>query len=146
MGGWVAAETLARETGLLGGVIISAADLGAMGLRGQQHRAELAARMNDNRETLAGATGESMADELVNHAKEWSFSALAPKLATRRLLVLYSNDFVKPDSIALTAAIKAAGGTTVSSNYVATDHSWSDQRIALESLVISWLDSLPAHP
>jgi acetyl esterase/lipase len=64
----------------------------------------------------------------------------------RRLLVLYSNDFVKADSTAFISAIKNAGGKTISSNYVATDHSWSDHRIALESLVINWLQSLPTHP
>lgn len=126
--------------------MISAADMGAMGLRGQQNRAELAAVMNDNRETLAGVTGETMSDELATHAKEWSFSVLAPKLVSRPLLVLYSSDFVKSDSIALTAAVKAAGGTTISSKYVTTDHSWSDQRIALGSLLISWLQNLPARP
>jgi uncharacterized protein len=146
MGAWVMAETLARDSALLGGVAISAGDIGALGLHVQQNRAEVVASMNDDRESLAGVTGESMAEEAASHGKEWSFGALAPQLVHRRLLVLYSNDFVKPDSIALIDAIKAAGGKTVSSDYVVTDHSWSDHRIALESLVINWLQSLPAHP
>jgi pimeloyl-ACP methyl ester carboxylesterase len=146
LGGWVAAETLARDPNLLGGVLICPADFGAVGLRGQQKRSEVVALMNDNRESLAGVTGESMADELVSHAQEWSFSTLAPGLVHRQLFVLYSNDFLKPDSIRLVDDIKIAGGTTCTSDYVDTDHSWSDHRIALESLVINWLRSLPAHP
>ena len=66
--------------------------------------------MNDNRESLNGVTGESMTDEVVSHGKEWSFNTLAPELVHRRLLVLYSNDFVKADSMALVGAVKAAGG------------------------------------
>ena len=146
MGGWVTAETLAHSSGLLGAVIISSGDFGAIGLRAQKDHAAVVSNMDDNRETLAGVTGESMAAELMDHGQEWSFSALAPQLVHRRLLVLYSNDFVKADSMELIDAIKATGGKTISSNYVATDHSWSDHRIALESLVINWLQSLPAHP
>ena len=146
MGGWVAAETLAQDSSLLGAVIISAGDMGAIGLRAQQNRPAVIADMNDNKESLAGVTGESMADELKSHGKEWSFKTLAPELIHRNLLVLYSNDFVKADSLELIKEVKAAGGTTITGKYVVTDHSWSDHRIALESLVINWLETLPAHP
>ncbi len=143
MGGWVTAETLAHDPALLGGVIISPGDFGAIGMYAQQQRDQVIAQMNDNRETLAGVTGESMTDEVAQHAKEWSFSTLAPQLVDRRLLVLYSNDFVKSDALELVKDVKAAGGKKISSHYVVTDHSWSDHRIALESLVIHWLQGLP---
>jgi len=146
MGGWVTAETLAHENGVLGAVIISAGDMGGFGLQGRQNRASVVSFMADNLETLAGASGESMADELIAHGDEWSFATLAPKLVHRRLLVLYSDDFVKANSVALIGAIKAAGGAELQSVNVPTDHSWSDHRIALESLVINWLQSLPATP
>jgi acetyl esterase/lipase len=143
MGGWVTAQTLAHDSNLLGAVIISAGDFGAIGLRAQQNRQAVIADMNDNRESLAGVTGESMADELKEHGKDWSFRALAPELIHRNLLVLYSNDFVKAASLELIKDVKAAGGTTIAEKYVVTDHSWSDHRIALESLVINWLQTLP---
>jgi len=143
MGGWVTAETLAREPDLLGAIIISPGDFGAIGLRAQQNRDAVVAAMNDNRESLAGVTGESMTDELMAHGKDWSFKTLAPQLIHRKLRVLYSNDFVKADSQELIKDVKAAGGTTIDEKYVVTDHSWSDHRIALESLVIGWLKSLP---
>jgi uncharacterized protein len=142
MGGWVTAETLARDPDVLGGITISAGDFGAIGLHAQKKRDEAVALMNDNRETLTGVTGESMTDEVVAHAKDWSFKTLAPQLVQRKLLVLYSNDFVKPDSVDLIKEVKAAGGTMIEEKYVVTDHSWSDHRIALESLVINWLDGL----
>jgi acetyl esterase/lipase len=143
MGGWVTAETLAQDAALLGGVIISPGDMGGAGLAAQEHRAQVVAAMNDDRESLVGVSGESMTDELAQHGQEWAFSTLAPQLVHRRLLVLYGNDFVKNDSLELIKDIKAAGGKMLSSHYVVTDHSWSDHRIALESLVINWLQSLP---
>ena len=146
MGGWVTAETLAREPNVLAAVIISAGDFGAIGLGAQQNRDAVIALMNDNRESLAGVTGESMADELMAHGKDWSFKTLAPQLIHRKLLVLYSNDFVKADSLELIKDVRASGGTTIAEKYVVTDHSWSDHRIALESLVINWLGSLPGPP
>lgn len=143
MGGWVAAETLAHEPNLLGAVTISAGDIGAIGLGAAQNRDAVVALMNDNRESLAGVTGESMADEVIAHGRDWSFKTLAPGLVHRKLFVLYSNDFVKADSLELIKDVRAAGGTTIAGEYVVTDHSWSDHRIALESLVINWLGSLP---
>ena len=143
MGGWVTAETLAAEPGLLGGVTISAGDMGLLGQGARKDRAAIVKSMAENRESL-NATAEQMADELALHAEEWTFAALAPKLKDRRLLVLYSDDFVKSHSEALAAAVKAAGGTMVATGHEPTDHGWSDHRIALETRVIDWLKSLPA--
>jgi len=64
-------------------------------------------------------------------------------LIHRNLFVLYSNDFVKAASLELIKDVKEAGGTTIAERYVVTDHSWSDHRIALESLVVNWLGTLP---
>jgi pimeloyl-ACP methyl ester carboxylesterase len=143
MGGWVTAETLAAEPGLLGGVTISAGDMGLLGQGARKDRASIVATMADNRESL-NATAQQMADEVAAHADDWTFATLAPRLKDRRLLVLYSDDFVKGHSEALVAAIKAAGGTMVATGHEPTDHGWSDHRIALETRVIDWLKSLPA--
>jgi pimeloyl-ACP methyl ester carboxylesterase len=146
MGGWVAAETLADDPVLLGAVIISAGDFGALGLAGRGDRPALIAAMNANRESLAGVTGESMADELIAHADAWSFQSLAPRLAARRLLVLYSDDFVKAHSVALLSELKSVPAGRIQSAYTPTDHSWSDARISLEAQAVNWLATLPAGP
>ena len=145
MGGWVTLHIAAADTGLLGAVTISAGDLGALGLSAQHDRAAAVARMKDNMESLADVTPETMTDELVAHANEWSFDSLAPKLTGTRLLVLYSADFVQADSENLIAKVASAGGKRLDSAYVATDHSWSDRRLQLQALVIDWLESLRAR-
>lgn len=144
MGGWVAAQTAASEPDLLATVTICARDMGHIGIAARSDLAAVASVMDDNRETLAGVTGERMAQELAALGPAWSFATLAARLKDKRLLVLYSNDFAKPDSKTLIARVKAEGGKSIRSVYIPTDHNWSDRRIALSALVINGLQSLPA--
>jgi hypothetical protein len=58
------------------------------------------------------------------------------------LLVLSADDGLAPQTDALVAAIRAAGGHSVEAVHQATDHSWSDHRIYLEGAVIKWLAKL----
>jgi uncharacterized protein len=58
-------------------------------------------------------------------------------------LVLTSDDGGAPAANALVKAVRAKGNTSVTVVHEATDHSWSDKRIALESAVLQWLDRLP---
>jgi uncharacterized protein len=58
------------------------------------------------------------------------------------LLVLTSDDGLAGMSDALSNGIRAAKGTKLTAIHVATDHSWSDSRIRLQSEIISWLDTL----
>lgn len=141
MGGWVTAQTMAQDDHLLGAVMISAGDIGNGALLARSNRTAALAFMNDSRESLA-ATGEEMTDELIAPHPDWSLPALAPQLGARKLLVLYSEDFVKQDSVAFIAAAHTAGATGVTDAYVATDHSWSDKRIDLQARVVTWLTSL----
>jgi pimeloyl-ACP methyl ester carboxylesterase len=141
MGGWVTVQTLAQDDSVLGGVVISSGDFGEGDFIAGKDK--LTKEMDENRESLAGVTGAQMADEILAHHGVWSLRALAPKLVNKRLYVLYSEDFVKADSVGLIKAVKASGGKMITEKYVATDHSWSDRRIELEALVIRWLDALP---
>jgi broad specificity polyphosphatase/5'/3'-nucleotidase SurE len=58
------------------------------------------------------------------------------------LLALTSDDGLAPGTDALVQAIQAKGGHKVTALHVATDHSWSDRRITLESEIIKWLNGL----
>jgi uncharacterized protein len=139
MGGWVTALTAAHDHQLMGAILISAAD---MGLVGRSPKDKAVAEMADDMETLAGVTPQSMVDELSAHAKEFVFANAAEGLAKIPLLVLSANDGLAPHTDALVAAIKAKGGTQVAATHMDTDHGWSDHRIALESMVITWLTGL----
>lgn len=137
MGGWVTAMTAEQDSGLMGAVLISAANMGA---RGSIPRDKLAAAMKDNgMEALAGTSPEIMADELITKNAQFDFVTNAPKLAQTPLLVLSSDDGLAPVTDALVAAIGKGKARKV---HVATDHGWSDARIRLQSEIINWLATL----
>jgi pimeloyl-ACP methyl ester carboxylesterase len=139
MGGWVTAHTAAHHPELAGAIMISAADMGAVG---HSPRDQLIGFMADDMESLAGVTAESMADDVIAGAPQWTFDKAAPGLSHTRLLVLTSNDGLAPQADALVASVRAEGNTRVTVVHRATDHSWSDARIALESEVLKWLSRL----
>jgi len=136
MGGWVTVHTASHHPELLGAVLISAADMGG---RGGVPRDTLVAAMADNMESLSGVTPETMADELRESASRFQFGAAAAGLARTPLLVITSNDGLAPSNDALVKKLRALGNSRIAQVHLATDHSYSDKRIALESAVINWL-------
>ncbi|HET7603253.1 MAG TPA: alpha/beta hydrolase [Gemmatimonadales bacterium] len=143
MGGWVTVLTASHHPELAGAVLLSAADMGAMA-GGRRDR--LVRTMADNMESLAGVTPESMADEIRSRGAHWRFADAEPGLAHLPLLVLTANDGLAPMSDSLVVALRALGNERITTLHAATDHSWSDRRIELESAVINWLDALAREP
>jgi uncharacterized protein len=140
MGGWVVVHTAAHDHALIGAILVSAADMGSLG---ELPRERLVPEMADNMEALAGVTAESMADELRAHAKAFRFENAAAGLSQTPLLALTADDGLAPHTELLAHAIEAQGGHKVTVMHVATDHGWSDHRIALESTILTWLAGLP---
>jgi pimeloyl-ACP methyl ester carboxylesterase len=138
MGGWVTAMTAGADPDLAGAVLISAADVGRLGLAPQ---AERLATARENMETLAGVTPESMAREMTT-LTDAGFAQAAPGLARKPVLVLTSDDGLAPMADALVADLRKRGDSQVSAIHEATDHGWSGRRVALEAAVISWLAGL----
>ena len=138
MGGWATLHTAAHDHALLGAVAISPGDMGGVG---RLPRAQAIVAMSANSETLA-TTPAAMANEVATFADDMGFASSAAGLATTRLLVLTSDDGLAPPAEALVKRLRAAGNTHVTANHVATDHGWSDHRIALQELVLGWADAL----
>ncbi|HEY8309757.1 MAG TPA: alpha/beta hydrolase [Gemmatimonadaceae bacterium] len=139
MGGWVTVLTAAHEHGLLGAVLISAADMGAVA---GMPRDTAIAMMATDMESLAGTSPQQMADELLAHGKEWTFPTAYAGLTALPMLVVTSDDGLAPMNAALVSTVRTRGNTHVSTAHFPTDHSYSDQRIALESAVIRWLQTM----
>lgn len=138
MGGWATAQVASKDPGLVGAVLISAADMGGIGGR---PRAAVVQAAAGNAETLV-TTPEKMADELAAEISKLPLKDTAAGLSKLPVLVLSSDDGLAPGTDALAAAIEAAGGQ-VQKAHEATDHSWSDKRIRLAGLIIDWLNGLP---
>jgi uncharacterized protein len=139
MGGWVVALTAPHDHALIGAVLISAGDMGRLG---DLARNTAVAEMADNMEALAGVTPESMADEVIANSKSFRMTKAAEDLVNMPLLALTADDGLAPHTDALVQAIREGGGKKVIERHVATDHSWSDHRIALATIVLTWLAGL----
>lgn len=140
LGGWVAALTAARHPELRGAALISPGNLGTIGRLPRAQAVTLLA--DDGLEALAGTSPEIMADELIAHADAYDFVRAAPALTQMPLFVATADDGLAPHADALVAAVRAAHGGRVVALHVATDHSWSDQRVRLASETIRWLHGL----
>ncbi len=136
MGGWVTALTAARHPELAGAILISAADMGAIG---KVRRDTLVTWMAEDLESLAGVTAESMADDLIAGAARWGFDSAAAGLSRLPMLVLSTDDGLAPQTDALVARMRSLGNTRVTAEHHRTDHSWSDRRIGLATVVLNWL-------
>jgi len=139
MGGWVAAHTAERDQHLIGTILICAANMGNMG---RSHSEELA-HMASDMETLATTTPAKMTEELERNRATFDWTPGERALAKSPLLVLSADDGLAPSLDKLAAEVRAVPGAHVTMVHVATDHSWNDQRIRLESEVIRWLQALP---
>ena len=139
--GGMAAAIIGRDNpGLLGVVMISAADFGQIGdPKTSGGETKLATFMADNMESLAGTSPATLAHEATIEAPHWDFVDYAPALAHHPLLLITSNDGLADASNALAKAVRKQGGD-VTEVHLATDHSYSDQRIALETAVLAWLE------
>ena len=152
MGGFMALEAGARDTGIAGVITISAADMGMTQLLAApvEQRAAFAAVIApqlaaEGMAPLAGTSPEALAKELVANVAEWNFPSLAGGLAGRPLLAITSDDGWRAPAETLVTAIGKAGGKHASTVHMATDHSYSDHRIALEEAVLGLLQQRAGH-
>jgi uncharacterized protein len=138
MGGWATARVVAADPTLLGAILIAPADMGGLG---KLKRGDVVKAAADNAETLV-TTPEKMADELISQSNQFALAKTAAGLAKTPLLVLTADDGLANSANSLVSAIRAQGGTRVQTQHFATDHSWSDARLALASSVVDWLQGL----
>jgi pimeloyl-ACP methyl ester carboxylesterase len=149
MGGFMARYAGAQDPAIKAVGLISAADMGVdkvQSLKPGQEKdatARLAAHLAaEGMAPLAGCTPESLAKEVVANAAAWNVVALAPKLANRPMLVITSDDSLAPSNDAFVEALRKAGATELTTIHMTTDHSYSDQRIALQKAVLDALEYL----
>jgi pimeloyl-ACP methyl ester carboxylesterase len=149
MGGFIALVVGAQDPALKAIIGISAADFGAGSIVHLPPASRPAAAaslaqhlVEEGMAPLAGTTPQALADEVLKNAGPWSFPGLAPRLTTRPVLLITSNDGLRATDETLVTAIQQAGGRQAGTVHFDTDHAYSDHRIALESAVLDGLASL----
>jgi pimeloyl-ACP methyl ester carboxylesterase len=144
MGGFTAGWTAAHDPDVAGAALISAWNVGGevSHLPGAKEKEYLAGLDENLAVSLAGCTPAGLLAEARAHVREWDMTGWAAGLQPRPVLFVNSDDGNAPDSQALARALRQAGDRHVTEVHLATDHAYSDHRIALASTVVRWLESL----
>jgi hypothetical protein len=149
MGGFMARYVAANDPAIKAVGLIFAADMAAdkiesipTAYRGHAVEPIATSLAAEGMAPLAGCTPKSLAEESVANADTWNIPALAPKLATRPVLVITSDDGLAPSNDAFVAALPRNAAGRLTTLHLATDHSYSDHRIALQAAILNWLAGL----
>ena len=88
---------------------------------------------------LAGCTAESLGHEVFRNRERLNFLSFVPALASRPVTIITSDDGLTGDNDKLLAALEKAGDRHAKGLHIPTDHSYSDHRIALQTMVLEAL-------
>lgn len=132
---------LGDDPAIAGFVMISAADLGGWSklLDTSEKRTKAEPAFADD-VSFTNMTFTEMADEITANAKAWDWRTRAAMMKSRPVLIIDSNDGLKPANDQAAAAIAIAGGKAPTQIKFETDHSYNDHRIALATAVVGWLE------
>lgn len=151
-GGAVAAHAARDPKGLLGVVLIAPWDFGNEGrqwstLSKEKRHAAAAAGFDDVSGRLAGATPDSLADEIVRDGERLALTTSADAVAALpTLLVTAERDGEDCKAEALLAEMRRSGAPRLTATRLDTDHAFNSHRVALAALVVRWAAALPGAP
>ena len=141
MGGATATMTAAGTTGLDGLVLIDAWNPAAGTSKGAITRNELVKGFDDFGNSLHGATPETVADDAVANSSKWNLVRAAARLRGLPVLTVNAQYGIGARNRPVTAALRLAGARVTAID-IASDHSFSDHRIALSQTIVRWLQGL----
>jgi uncharacterized protein len=140
-GGFVAAYVGSHDPDISAIGIISATNLGKINFDPKERDARLK-RWQAQLHPVHGATASDLFAEAERHAKEWDYVQWADALRTRPVLLVEADDQNHADMEALATALRQKRAVALEQRVVDTDHSFSDRRIELQTIVIHWLEKL----
>ncbi|WP_174273177.1 alpha/beta fold hydrolase [Sphingomonas bacterium] len=146
LGGIVAARVSADDDAVAGTFLIDPADIAATGrdfADPAKKQAFVEGELRGDMPPLAGTSVEALSDETAQAGEALDLVAAARKLADRPLMVIGAERGIGQRGKAAAEAAVAAGGPWVQSETWATDHSFSDMRIALSARLVGWLWTVP---
>ena len=140
-GGFLAGYTGSHDSAIKAVAMIAATNVGKINANPKEREARLQ-RWETQLHPVRGATATGLFEEAERHAKEWDYVQWADGLRNRPVLLVEADDQNRSEMEALAAALRQKGNAILEERAVATDHSFSDQRIALQAIVIDWLEKL----
>lgn len=151
MGGFAVASAAAHDPRVAGVVMISAWNIAGpyTDLPDDQESAAVAKFVQGQKKNdlapLAGCTAESLGQEVFRQRKELNLLRFAPALSSRPVLIVTSNDGLAAANEKLYEALRKNGDRRAQIFHLATDHSYSGLRIALEEKIVTELSSIAAQ-
>jgi pimeloyl-ACP methyl ester carboxylesterase/ketosteroid isomerase-like protein len=143
-GGFIAGYTASHDPDIEAVAMIAAVNLGRINADPKEREARLK-RWETQLHPVRGATAAGLFAEAERHAKDWDYVQWAEALYGRPVLLVEADDQNRTDMEALASALRQKGAVALEQNEVATDHSFSDHRIALQSIALRWLEKLTAN-
>jgi uncharacterized protein len=140
-GAFLAGYEASHDPDMLAVAMISAVNLGKINTDSKDREIRLK-RWQTQLHPVRGSTAEELFAEAARHSKDWDYVQWADGLRGRRVLLVEADDQNHSDMEALAAALRQKGSLALDHVAVATDHSFSDHRIALQTIVLEWLEKL----
>lgn len=150
LGGFIAAYVGALDPDIMAVGLISAANPDDMSAA-QGPAAAAIRRLGEHfsrydMQPLSGCTPAALAREAIDHRSSWNFHDYLPMLADRPVLIITANDGLASHDRTLGRVLREHGDRLVTEQHFTCDHSYSSDRIGLETAVIRWLHTLPPKP
>jgi pimeloyl-ACP methyl ester carboxylesterase len=139
MGGFLAGYEAAHDPDITAVAMISAVNLGKVNADPKEREVRVK-RWQTNLHPVQGTTAAELFTEAERHAREWDYVQWADALRTRPVLLVEADDQNHTDMQALVGALQQKDAIALTHAAVATDHTFSDHRIALQTIVLEWLE------
>jgi diadenosine tetraphosphate (Ap4A) HIT family hydrolase/pimeloyl-ACP methyl ester carboxylesterase len=141
MGGFMAADASASAPKVAGTILIDAWNIGGEKARITSPAARKAAAdaLRDDTVPLAGTSAELLVKEIETSGSRLNLESLVARIADRPLLLIGADYGIGPGTTKLAQAARQASAPALTETHMATDHSFSDARIALSAEILRWL-------
>jgi pimeloyl-ACP methyl ester carboxylesterase len=141
LGGFLAGYEASHDPNITAVAMIAAVNLGRVNADSKEREIRLK-RWEAQLHPIRGASAPELFAEAERHGKDWDYVQWAEALRGRPVLLVEADDQNHADMEALAGALRQKGAVALNQVAVATDHGFADHRIALQTIVIEWLDKL----
>jgi pimeloyl-ACP methyl ester carboxylesterase len=144
-GGYVAAAAAGHAAGVNGVILIAPWDLSHDQRRWSPlpraaRDAAIASGFDDVEGRLTGADAAALGREVLASGAALDLAQLAPRLLDKPLLLITATrDDDDDQAVELSDALRRLGAQRLTREQMDTDHSFNDQRIALQASILRWL-------
>ena len=141
LGGFLAGYEASHDADITAVAMIAAVNMGRVNTDAKERENRLK-RWETQLHPVRGASAPELFAEAERHGKEWDYVQWAQGLRMSPVLLVEADDQNHADMEAFAEVLRQKGAVALKQVAVATDHSFSDHRIALQGIVVEWLETL----